>query len=459
LAAVARRLRRADVGRSVPDVSLGGDDAAITEYGPTMTATAAMENDRRSRPRTDRPPRVLLVAPQPFFELRGTPINVLQMARTLCGAGYDLHLATYDLGAPVALAGLTHHRAPAVPGIRSVPIGFSARKLALDAALALRVWSLLLARRFDAVHAVEEAIFFTLPLAKLRGIPVIYDLDSALSDQLRYSGAVRSGALLRAARALEGAAIRRSDLAITVCQSLTDMVHARDGRVPVVQIEDAPLEESLREPDPTAVVALRRRLGLEGRRVAVYTGNLEPYQGIGLLLDALPVVVAACPDARLLIVGGEPRHVEEHRAAVAARGLADHVVFAGKQPPEAMADFMAIADVLVSPRQAGGNTPLKLYSYMHAGVPIVATELPTHTQVLDDETAVLAPPTPAELGRALGAVLARPAAYASLGAAARRRVAERYSREAFARKLLDAYDRVLRGPGRAPVAGERESSA
>jgi glycosyltransferase involved in cell wall biosynthesis len=407
------------------------------------TGATAAARDPGSSPEARAAPRVLLVAPQPFFELRGTPINVLQMARTLCGAGYDLHLVTYDIGAPVDVPGLTHHRAPGVPGIRSVPIGFSARKLALDAALALRVSSLLLRRRFDVVHAVEEAIFFTLPLAKLRRVPVIYDLDSALSDQLRYSGAVRSPTLLRAARALEGAAISGSDLAITVCQSLTELVRARDSRVPVVQIEDAPLEESLREPDAAAVAELRHRLGLEGRAVAVYTGNLEPYQGVGLLLEALPTLVAACPNARLLVVGGEPGQIAAHRMALTARGLAEHVVFAGRQPPEAMAEYMALADALVSPRQAGSNTPLKLYSYMHAGVPIVATDLPTHTQVLDDTTAVLCAPTPAGLGAALAAVLASPAAYAGRGAAARRRVEAQYSREAFARKLLAAYDQVL----------------
>jgi len=387
---------------------------------------------------------VLLVAPQPFFELRGTPINVLQMVRTLCAAGYEVHLATYDIGAAMSVSGLVHHRARHVPGIRSVPIGFSGRKIALDAALALRVAALLLSRRFDVVHAVEESVFFALPMAKLRGTPVIYDLDSSIPHQLEYTGAVRSPLLLRVARALEGGALRHADLAITVCQALTDVVQGYQGGTPVVQIEDCPLEEAMHTPDAGAVATVRDRFGVTGAPLAVYTGNLEAYQGIDLLLAAFAVALRRCPAARLLVAGGEPAHVEARRLEAAALGLADRVVFAGRQPAAAMAAFMAAGDVLVSPRRAGDNTPLKLYSYMHSGVPIVATSLPTHTQVLDATTAVLASPTSEAFGEALGAVLANPTAYALLGAAARRRAEEHYSPAAFTRKLLDAYARVLR---------------
>jgi glycosyltransferase involved in cell wall biosynthesis len=99
----------------------------------------------------------------------------------------------------------------------------------------------------------------------------------------------------------------------------------------------------------------------------------------------------------------------------------------------------------VSPRLHGTNTPLKLYSYMWSAVPIVATALPTHTQVLDDTTALLCAPTPDALASGIGDVLAAPASFASLGAAAHARVARDYSRDAFREKLLAAYDAVVPG--------------
>lgn len=394
--------------------------------------------------RSGRGPRVLMIAPQPFFQLRGTPLNVLQMVRALCGAGYRVDLATYGLGEPVHVPGLAIHRAWRPPGIRGVPIGFSRRKILLDAALSALVARLLLTRRYDVVHAVEESIFFALPLARLRRIPLIYDLDSVLSDQLAYSGGIRAPRTLRGVRALEAWALRNSDLALTVCEALTEHVR-RTAAVPVVQIEDAPLESSMRPPDAEATAALRRDLGLGDAPTAVYTGNLEGYQGVDLLLETLPTLAALCPDARLVIVGGEPPQIAAASASLRVSGLEKTVVFAGKQPPERMSEYMGLADALVSPRRSGANTPLKIYTYMYSGVPIVATDLPTHTQVLDRQSALLCPPTPEGLGSGIAEVLNDPQRFAPLAARARERVQRDFSPAAFRRKLLAAYETLLAG--------------
>lgn len=396
-------------------------------------------------PRAATAARVLLVAPQPFFEPRGTPMNVLQMARTLGAAGHDVHLATFGVGQPVEIPGVTIHRALRLPGVSTVPIGFSGRKLAMDALLALLVQRLLLTGRWDVAHAVEESVFFTLPLARLRGIPVIYDMDSSISHQLAYSGAVRGRAALGLVRSMERAALRGSALALTVCRALTDAARELVPGVPVAQIEDAPLDDALRDADPAAVRLLRERHGLGERTVAVYTGNLERYQGIDLLLAAWPGALRQAPDACLLLVGGEPAHVEHYREVARRLGVERSVVFAGKQPSTTMPEYMGLADVLVSPRTEGSNTPLKLYSYMHAGRPIVCTDLETHRQVLDERTAVLARPDAGDFGAALGAVLARPDAFAGRGRLARETVEREYSLPVFRRKLLDAYERVLSG--------------
>ena len=386
---------------------------------------------------------MLLVAPQPFFEVRGTPLNVLQMVRTLCDAGLHVELVTYALGTPVNVPGLVHHRAMALPGVRAVPPGFSWRKVASDVPLAFMVLRLLATRRYDVVHAVEEAIFFTLPMAKARGLPVIYDLDSCISEQLREAGKVRSPMALRVIEAVERATLRRASLALTVCPALTDLVRAAAPNIPVAQVEDAPLEEMLVEPTATRVSELRERYGLAGAAVAVYAGNFESYQGVDLLLDAVPRLAGLVPHARLLIVGGEPSQIVDAQHALEQRGVADRVIFAGKQPPATLAAHLALGAALVSPRRRGTNVPLKLYSYMHAGVPIVATDLSVHRQVLDDQTAVLCAPEADALAEALATVLAAPEAHRALGERARARVERDYSIGAFRRKLLDAYASVL----------------
>ena len=389
--------------------------------------------------------RILLIAPQPFFAQRGTPINVRQMAQTLCEAGHEVHLATYPMGEPVSIPGLVIHRALPIPGVRTVPIGFSWRKVALDVSLALRVWPLIAARRFDVVHAVEESVFFALPAARLRGIPVIYDLDSWMSDQLAYGGRVKNHTILTLLRWMERRALHRASLAITVSASLSDAVRSMEPNVRVAQIEDCPLEEALRAPDLSSVALLRERFAIEQRKAIVYTGNLESYQGIELLLDAFALVARARADAVLVLVGGSPAQIDATRARAASLGVGERVVLTGQRPASEMPEWMGMGDVLVSPRIHGGNTPLKLFSYMWSAVPIVATDLPTHTQVLDASTAVLRAAAPDAMASGLLAVLDDPVRFAPIGTAARARVMRDYSREAFSRKLLAAYDSIAPG--------------
>jgi glycosyltransferase involved in cell wall biosynthesis len=147
----------------------------------------------------------------------------------------------------------------------------------------------------------------------------------------------------------------------------------------------------------------------------------------------------------LVLVGGSPQQIAKVRDRAAQLDIGERVVLAGQRPAEEMPEWMALGDMLVSPRLHGSNTPLKLFSYMWSAVPIVATDLPTHTQVLSAAEAVLRPATAEGLADGMLDVLRDPAHFASLGAAARARVARDYSREAFRRKLLAAYDLIGAG--------------
>jgi len=321
---------------------------------------------------------VLLIAPQPFYSERGTPMNVLQICRALTAGGYRVDLATYPVGAEVDLPGLAIYRALRVPWIRDVPIGFSLRKVVLDGVLMLRVAERLARRRYALVHAIEEAVFFALP-ARLLGVPVVYDLDSQISEQLAYAGVVRSRALLSLVRSMERLALRWSRASITVCRSLTEAARDLCPGAEIYQIEDAPLAEAELEPDEKRVAQLRTELGLGDRPTVVYTGNLERYQGIELLLEATRELVAAQPEVAVVIVGGDPASVAGLRERAHQLGVARAVLAVGARPTREMAEWMALGQALVSPRTEGENTPLKLYSYMRSGRPIVATHLLTHT--------------------------------------------------------------------------------
>src|SRR5690606_5290907 len=130
---------------------------------------------------------------------------------------------------------------------------------------------------------------------------------------------------------------------------------------PIAQIEDCPQEGAARTPNPAVVAELRGLWNPEGRPLAVYAGNFAAYQGLSLLFQSIAHARNACPNMRLLIVGGTPAEIARTRTYLALRGLADVVSFAGRQSPDDMAEFLALGDALVSPRWEGTNTPLKLY--------------------------------------------------------------------------------------------------
>jgi glycosyltransferase involved in cell wall biosynthesis len=366
--------------------------------------------------------RILFLAPQPFFEVRGTPLAVRAMVQALLADGHQVELLTYPQGQPAETPGLVHRRSLALPVGRVRP-GPSLAKLALDVPFMAEAWWRMAFGRYDVVHAVEEAAHLAAPLAGLLGIPLVVDVDSSIPDQLRESGFARRGPLLWAAEELEGQALRAATVVITVCESLSQGVRRRAPSARVFQVEDPPLAEGALPASSPEVQALRGELGLD-------SGNFEAYQGVDLLLAAAALV----PEAQTVLMGGEPAEVEAARARAAA-----HCTFAGKRSPAELPRFLGLADVLVSPRVSGVNTPFKIYTYLASGKPLVATRLPTHTQILDESRAFLAEPTPEGVALKVRAALGDTGEAARRAAAGRALVEREYSTQRYAEKVRAAY--------------------
>jgi glycosyltransferase involved in cell wall biosynthesis len=382
--------------------------------------------------------RILFLAPQPFFEVRGTPLAVLHMVRALAGLGHAVDLLTFAQGAPAPVPGVRHLRSLRLP-VGRVRAGPSLAKMLLDAPfMAEAVWRMAWGG-YDVVHAVEEAAYLAAPFTRLFGIPLVADVDSSIPDQLRYSGFARRGPLLWMAEGLERHALRRAAAVVTVCTSLTEAVRSRAPEARVFQVEDPPLVDDTNAP-AESVGALRRALDLPAAAgpVVLYSGNFEAYQGVEMLVDAARLVPEAC----FLFMGGEPAEIDVLRARAKSQGAAERCLFAGKRPPADLPAFLALADVLVSPRHQGQNTPFKVFTYLASGRPLVATRIPTHTQILDDGNAFLVAPTPDGLAEGIRQVLGDPAEGAARAARGRALIAREYSPARYAQKVAEAYDAI-----------------
>jgi len=172
--------------------------------------------------------------------------------------------------------------------------------------------------------------------------------------------------------------------------------------------------------------------------LVLYTGTFEAYQGLDLLFEAMSIVRASRPDARLLLAGGKPEQVARARDAARAAGIEAEAIFAGERPASEIPAYLLAADVLVSPRSRGTNTPLKIYQYLRYGRAIVATRLLTHTQVLSDETAILTDASPAAFAAGILEALNAPGRAAALGRAARHLAETKYSYDAYLERTRQA---------------------
>ena len=381
-----------------------------------------------------------MLAPEPFFEPRGTPFSEYHRIKALGELGHHVDLVTYPIGRDVELPNLRIFRSLRPPFVRKVRIGPSITKVLLDAFMLMtivrRVWS----ERYDAIHSHEEMGLVGVWLSKWLRIPHLYDMHSSLPQQLINFKYSRSSVLRRLFAWAEDQMVRKSDVVITICQELQDTVTGMGITDRSLLIENV-MGGDVDEPPSRSPFEVRQAWGIpQHAPLALYTGTFEAYQGVDMLIEAAAIVAKARPDARVLVVGGEPPQVDAARARAQAAGAAPVMVFTGQQPAKEIPGFVQAADLLVSPRIRGTNTPLKIYSYLRSGKPIVATNLLTHTQVLTPQIALLVDPTPEPFAAAMLEMIDRPEERNKLSLAAQALASEKYSRDSYLRRTALAYE-------------------
>ncbi len=384
---------------------------------------------------------ILMVAPQPFFRARGTPVSVLHRTRALQRLGHRVELLAYPFGEPVDLEGATLHRSARPPFVRDVPIGPSISKILLDLPLFREAYRRVARGRFDLIHTHEEAGLLGAFVSRHLGTPHLYDMHSSLPQQFSNFRRFDWGPVVGAFARMEAFALEHSVGVITVYPELRDHVRALGFEGPLTVLENT-LDFERPPPDPAADEALRRHLGLDGRFTAVYTGTLEAYQGLELLIDAATILRARSKAIRIVIVGGRPDQIATLRHRAAGNGSEDLFHFVGSVTPEEVFGYHRIADALVTCRVHGTNTPLKLYQYLGSERPIVATRIESHTQVLSDEVAELVPPTPEGIASGLLRILDEPERARELAGRAGRLRRTRYSEDAYVATLGSFMEKV-----------------
>ena len=293
-----------------------------------------------------------------------------------------------------AIDGLHFYRTPAGTGpFADLPVG---REVALMKALGRRLEEVAKQVKPDIIHA-HSPVLNVLPALKVGrklGIPVVYEIRAFWEDAAVDHGTTNQGSLrYRATRGLETRAIHRVDHVFTICEGLRADIVARgvaNSKVTVipnaVNVESFSLASS---PDP----ALQAKLGLTGCTVVGFIGSFYAYEGLDLLIAALPALIRARPDVKVLLVGGGSQEANLRQQAEQL-GVTDKVVFAGRVPHQEVTRYYDLINVLAYPRHPMRLTelvtPLKPLEAMAQGQLFVASDVGGHKELIEhNKTGVL----------------------------------------------------------------------
>lgn len=380
-----------------------------------------------------------MISPQPFFEPRGTPISVYQRLEALSALGFEIDLLTYHVGKDVEFPNVKIHRVRSIKMIQHVRIGPSRAKILLDVLVFLKAIQMLLRKRYDVIHSHEEAAFFSMFLAWIFRTRHLYDMHSVLSKQLGNFNFGNKPIFVKAFETLEKMVLKTCNAVITVGPDLEKYVKSVDPNIRVVMIENIALHAYKTQVQPEQVSDLENSLGLHGKIPIVYTGTYERYQGLDMALECVDIVAKQIPNIIFIFVGAKNRQASEWTEIAQEMKVQDHVLFLDVVSPEDSMVFLALARVLISPRVDGTTTPLKIYSYLHAEKPIVATNITAHTQVLNDQTAFLVAPNKQAFAAGILQAVNNPELSDQMGKNAHQYALEKFNKQDYISKVDQIY--------------------
>jgi len=168
--------------------------------------------------------RILMLAPEPFFQPRGTPISIYFRLKVLSDLGHQVDLITYHLGEDKTFARVRIYRIPDIFGIRRIKIGPSHAKLPLDILLFIKALWKMTTARYDLIFSHEEGGWIGAPLARLWGVPHVYDMHSSLPQQLKNYEFTSSSLITGIFQFMERMVLKRSRAVIVICPDLKRIV-------------------------------------------------------------------------------------------------------------------------------------------------------------------------------------------------------------------------------------------
>ena len=284
--------------------------------------------------------------------------------------------------------GLQFHRSPAVGGtLATVPL---AGQLAVIETLTRRLIAVARSEQPDIIHAHSPALngVAAIRAGRTLGIPVVYEVrgfweDAAVSHGTSTEGGVR----YRLGRAMETWVLRRAQQVTCICEGIRGDLIERGIPAQKITIVANAVDTSRFQPVGDRNRDIEQRYGLSGKKVLAFIGSFYAYEGLDMLVEAMPRLLRARPDVRLLLVGGGQVDAQL-RAQIARLGVDDSVILTGRVPYEDVEAYYSVTDILVYPRRSMRLTelvtPLKPLEAMAQKSLFVASDVGGHRELVRD---------------------------------------------------------------------------
>jgi glycosyltransferase involved in cell wall biosynthesis len=384
--------------------------------------------------------KILMIAPTPYFADRGCHVRIYEEARALTGLGHDVRVATYHHGRD--MPGIPTFRIPAVPWYKKLSAGPSWHKPYLDLLLFFKALSVARKFRPHILHAhLHEGAFIAVFLKKILKIPLVFDCQGSLTTEIIDHGFVKPGSMICGFfRFMENYINRRADFIITSsgagARELVEKWMVKSHKVQSL-MDGVDCEEFRTSPKEEA----RRALGIPpGKRVAVFIGVLNRYQGVDILLDSVGICRRKLLPLHFLIMGFPE---ERYRRMADDAGIGDSVTFTGRVDYSKAAFFLSAGDIALSPKISLSEANGKLFNYMACSLPTVAFDTPVNREILGDTGAYAHYGDAADFAASLEALVNDEGRCLQLGKMAREKAEREHSWRARGSELAGIYRRIL----------------
>ncbi|WP_055106000.1 glycosyltransferase [Paenibacillus ihumii] len=335
--------------------------------------------------------KVWMIAPTPFFSDRGCHVRILEEIYALKEQDITVDLFTYHLGRDIE--GVHTIRTIKIPWYKKKSPGPSYHKLYLDVFLFITCLFRLFKskNRPIVLHGhLHEGAFIAIFLKIFLKVPVIFDVQGSLVDELQSHKFIKKGKLLyKLFYSLESFIYKKSDHLIVSSKNTADFIidnfKISEQKVTVI-MDGVNSNWSSQLLEWNSRNKALNELGIPSGKIIIgYLGALNEYQGIDILLQTIKDISLSAEIGKLhFLIMGYP-NVEKYKNTAKEMDIENHVTFTGKVAYETIGSLLSVADIAVSPKISLTEANGKIINYMAMGLPVVAFNTPVNQQYLGED--------------------------------------------------------------------------